>query len=226
MDAYHSIGEVHGIPTRFGGPTFNSKINATTTYITLGMFTLATTCLFLIPLFARSWLCYCCNRRVRRYPFETVEHASMRRANIGLKKNDMQQIPTFVYCPQLVESEWMHMTYEKQINDGTRSVEDQNGNANDSNASQMANTRATCAICLVDFEDGHLIRILPTCMHAFHVPCIDAWLSKHSSCPTCRGDLMEAIAEKRSQEVHLHIIVEPSAGQIDSKIFNQDSISH
>ncbi|KAG2319200.1 hypothetical protein Bca52824_012413 [Brassica carinata] len=47
-----------------------------------------------------------------------------------------------------------------------------------------------CAICLTEFSDGEEIRILPLCGHAFHVACIDKWLTSRSSCPSCRRILV------------------------------------
>ncbi|XP_051193256.1 RING-H2 finger protein ATL80 [Lolium perenne] len=49
-----------------------------------------------------------------------------------------------------------------------------------------------CAICLAEFEDGQLMRVLPQCGHGFHAPCVDAWLRSHSSCPSCRRVLVAA----------------------------------
>lgn len=50
----------------------------------------------------------------------------------------------------------------------------------------------TCPICIVDFEDGDDLRVLP-CegRHRFHRDCVDQWLLKlSSSCPLCReGEL-------------------------------------
>ncbi|KAB8087591.1 hypothetical protein EE612_011933, partial [Oryza sativa] len=40
-----------------------------------------------------------------------------------------------------------------------------------------------CPVCLGEFRDGELLRLLPKCGHAFHVPCIDAWLRAHVNCP-------------------------------------------
>jgi E3 ubiquitin-protein ligase SDIR1 len=41
-----------------------------------------------------------------------------------------------------------------------------------------------CAICLVDYRAGELVRTLP-CFHAYHTHCIDPWLEKDASCPVC-----------------------------------------
>lgn len=45
-----------------------------------------------------------------------------------------------------------------------------------------------CSVCLNEFKDGEAVRVLPECLHTFHVPCIDMWLYSHSNCPLCRTD--------------------------------------
>lgn len=48
--------------------------------------------------------------------------------------------------------------------------------------------RETCPICIVDFEEGDDLRVLP-CEghHRFHQQCVDQWLLELSgSCPICR----------------------------------------
>ncbi|XP_068635363.1 uncharacterized protein [Aristolochia californica] len=48
---------------------------------------------------------------------------------------------------------------------------------------------AQCYICLVEYEEGDCMRILP-CHHDFHQPCIDKWLKEiHRVCPLCRRDV-------------------------------------
>lgn len=44
-----------------------------------------------------------------------------------------------------------------------------------------------CTICLSFIEEGEMVRLLPSCRHAFHVNCIDTWLSSTASCPVCRA---------------------------------------
>ncbi|CAM0951779.1 unnamed protein product [Alopecurus aequalis] len=47
-----------------------------------------------------------------------------------------------------------------------------------------------CAVCLGEFNDGELVRLLPRCSHPFHAPCIDTWLRAHVSCPICRSPVV------------------------------------
>ncbi|KAI3468490.1 hypothetical protein Pfo_025153 [Paulownia fortunei] len=48
---------------------------------------------------------------------------------------------------------------------------------------------AQCYICLVEYDDGDSMRMLP-CHHEFHTACIDKWLKEiHRVCPLCRGDI-------------------------------------
>ncbi|XBI01175.1 hypothetical protein VPH35_130006 [Triticum aestivum] len=47
---------------------------------------------------------------------------------------------------------------------------------------------ATCSVCLGVFQLGETVRLLPACMHLYHMECIDPWLDAHSTCPICRSD--------------------------------------
>lgn len=46
-----------------------------------------------------------------------------------------------------------------------------------------------CTICLGDYKEKEVLRVLPRCGHAFHVICIDVWLRQHPTCPVCRISL-------------------------------------
>ncbi|XP_010555397.1 PREDICTED: RING-H2 finger protein ATL32 [Tarenaya hassleriana] len=46
-----------------------------------------------------------------------------------------------------------------------------------------------CAVCLSEFEEKEILRLIPKCNHVFHADCIDAWLYSHANCPVCRAKL-------------------------------------
>ncbi|XP_039843437.1 putative RING-H2 finger protein ATL69 isoform X2 [Panicum virgatum] len=48
---------------------------------------------------------------------------------------------------------------------------------------------AQCPVCLEEYEAKDVVRVLQACGHAFHAPCIDAWLRQHPTCPICRASL-------------------------------------
>ncbi|OAY49461.1 hypothetical protein MANES_05G058100v8 [Manihot esculenta] len=55
-----------------------------------------------------------------------------------------------------------------------------------------------CHICLVDYEEGDKIRVLP-CSHEYHMLCVDKWLKEvHGVCPLCRDDVCKGVAEGSS----------------------------
>lgn len=46
---------------------------------------------------------------------------------------------------------------------------------------------SVCAICLGEYKDGEMLRMLPDCKHWFHLKCVDEWLKLNASCPVCRN---------------------------------------
>ncbi|XP_006652665.1 RING-H2 finger protein ATL68-like [Oryza brachyantha] len=48
-----------------------------------------------------------------------------------------------------------------------------------------------CSICLSEYKEKDILRIVPTCHHNFHLYCLDAWLLKQTTCPICRISLRE-----------------------------------
>ncbi|XP_019101734.1 PREDICTED: RING-H2 finger protein ATL68 [Camelina sativa] len=45
----------------------------------------------------------------------------------------------------------------------------------------------TCSICLCEYTEEEMLRMMPECKHYFHVYCLDAWLKLNGSCPVCRN---------------------------------------
>ncbi|KAI3867459.1 hypothetical protein MKX03_010039 [Papaver bracteatum] len=86
----------------------------------------------------------------------------------GLDSNVLKSIPMFTYSADT----------HKQKND------DQNGGGGA--AEDGDHDVLECAVCLSEFEENEIGRILPKCKHSFHVECIDMWFHSHSTCPLCR----------------------------------------
>ncbi|XP_042405841.1 uncharacterized RING finger protein C4G3.12c-like [Zingiber officinale] len=58
---------------------------------------------------------------------------------------------------------------------------------------------AQCYICLVEYEEGDCMRLLP-CNHEFHRTCIDKWLKEnHRVCPLCRRDVCTSNASNKQK---------------------------
>ncbi|XP_062220758.1 RING-H2 finger protein ATL1-like [Phragmites australis] len=68
-----------------------------------------------------------------------------------------------------------------------------------------------CAVCLSEFEEEERVRMLPSCLHAFHVDCIDTWLQGNANCPLCRAAitshcLLPLDQLRRSEEVVIQVV--------------------
>ncbi|VDB95944.1 unnamed protein product [Peniophora sp. CBMAI 1063] len=76
--------------------------------------------------------------------------------------------------------------------------------------------RETCPICIVDFEEGDDLRVLPCDgHHRFHQTCVDPWLLELStSCPLCRQDFvaLQNIISGASQDGH--VVMDPQTGEL------------
>jgi hypothetical protein len=48
-------------------------------------------------------------------------------------------------------------------------------------------TASCCSICLADYKNTDMLRLLPDCGHLFHRKCVDPWLRLHPTCPVCRN---------------------------------------
>lgn len=53
--------------------------------------------------------------------------------------------------------------------------------------SSLSSSSSKCVVCLNEFQESDMLRLLPKCSHAFHLDCIDVWLLSNSNCPLCRA---------------------------------------
>lgn len=108
-------------------------------------------------------------------------------------------LPFFCFClPCIVR--WHRRGQRRDVSKGaseaaiqalpTKTFSDLHGESSD-------DLDPTCPICLVDFELDEELRVLP-CKHHFHQGCVDEWLSKNSSCPSCRGDISSNLPREAS----------------------------
>jgi hypothetical protein len=55
---------------------------------------------------------------------------------------------------------------------------------------EMVTPCSCCPICLSTFETGEEVSIATICHHAYHSQCLNQWLSRSTTCPYCRQDVM------------------------------------
>ncbi|GLJ39534.1 hypothetical protein SUGI_0807840 [Cryptomeria japonica] len=88
-----------------------------------------------------------------------------------------------------------------------------------------------CTVCLSDFGDDEMVRLLPKCSHAFHPECIDMWLCSHTTCPICRvslvpGDDSTPTATVEPQTTPEHITIVVDNGNNEAPETTNDSTGH
>lgn len=59
----------------------------------------------------------------------------------------------------------------------------------------------SCVICMSEIEQGDCIRIMSSCGHKFHRPCIDQWLIRVDRCPSCNVPILLQSDKDDSQEL-------------------------
>ncbi|KAK2403792.1 RING/U-box superfamily protein [Trifolium repens] len=52
-------------------------------------------------------------------------------------------------------------------------------------------TSLICSICLADYKDSELLRLLSDCGHFFHKECVATWFRLNMSCPMCRNSPLQ-----------------------------------
>ncbi|KAI4355130.1 hypothetical protein L6164_003932 [Bauhinia variegata] len=59
----------------------------------------------------------------------------------------------------------------------------------------------TCSICLCEYKEAEMLRMMPECRHYFHLCCLDSWLKLNGSCPVCRNSPLPTPLSTPLQEV-------------------------
>ncbi|KAL9303897.1 hypothetical protein ACSQ67_021160 [Phaseolus vulgaris] len=78
-----------------------------------------------------------------------------------------------------------------------------------------------CVICLAEYKEKELLRIIPKCGHTFHLSCIDMWLRKQSTCPMCRLSLQNSSESKHVS--HVTFTIRHSLAESNTSERNIDS---
>eukprot|EP00978_Attheya_sp_CCMP212_P044020 scaffold297622_cov56-Attheya_sp.AAC.4 len=66
--------------------------------------------------------------------------------------------------------------------------------------SESKQTDTMCSICLEEYDDGEVLRVLP-CNHNFHTCCIVPWLTEqHANCPLCKHSLVNPSSDEEEWE--------------------------
>ncbi|KAL8475157.1 hypothetical protein ACS0TY_030803 [Phlomoides rotata] len=73
--------------------------------------------------------------------------------------------------------------------------------------------RNDCSICLSEFQENEMLRLLPKCSHAFHGNCIDVWLRSHKNCPVCRALILIANESSSSRPSEIEV---PAQGEVET----------
>ncbi|KAK9158723.1 hypothetical protein Scep_005297 [Stephania cephalantha] len=79
-----------------------------------------------------------------------------------------------------------------------------------------------CAVCLGELEEEEMVRLMPSCRHAFHVACIDQWFSSRSNCPVCRSPIVEEqrmeVRGDHEGEERIHVSTNSTTSSVDATL--------
>ncbi|GMN39291.1 hypothetical protein TIFTF001_008520 [Ficus carica] len=127
----------------------------------------------------------------------------------------------FVFDDDSVQLKITNQGFDKRILDKIPTVRYSSSAQNDG-----CDGGGECAICLGEFEENVVVRLLPRCKHAFHVECVDQWLSFHTNCPFCRSPVcpiviseVPAVCVEDRDDHHPH-----DRGRVDEERRRFDSV--
>eukprot|EP00931_Biecheleriopsis_adriatica_P021957 TRINITY_DN14220_c0_g1_i1.p1 TRINITY_DN14220_c0_g1~~TRINITY_DN14220_c0_g1_i1.p1 ORF type:complete len:173 (-),score=25.24 TRINITY_DN14220_c0_g1_i1:104-622(-) len=60
-------------------------------------------------------------------------------------------------------------------------------------AEEASSSQTLCPVCLEPFKEGERLLQLPSCGHLFHRNCLEPWMARRGSCPSCRAPVDAAM---------------------------------
>ncbi|KAL4305084.1 hypothetical protein HN51_038714 [Arachis hypogaea] len=73
---------------------------------------------------------------------------------------------------------------------------------------------SACVVCLTEFQEREMLKVLPNCNHAFHLDCIHIWLQTNANCPLCRTSI------SGNTQLPTDRIIAPSSSPQDSHLLS------
>ena len=98
-----------------------------------------------------------------------------RMRNRGISNDLLHRLPFFTYIPP---------TNTNTNNDDDNDNTDEN------------NDDVSCRICLLEYEEGDVLRLLP-CFHKYHKDCVDKWFKMGDKCPICKTSIVQHLRQQR-----------------------------
>eukprot|EP00592_Proboscia_alata_P000698 CAMPEP_0194377616 /NCGR_PEP_ID=MMETSP0174-20130528/32156_1 /TAXON_ID=216777 /ORGANISM="Proboscia alata, Strain PI-D3" /LENGTH=429 /DNA_ID=CAMNT_0039159101 /DNA_START=97 /DNA_END=1386 /DNA_ORIENTATION=+ len=119
---------------------------------------------------------------VDRAIFEAGPDGAGQSANNFLTREQVLELPEYQYNSKDPPDEEKGL----MLDGGEDEDKDINGNDADSIHSSLMFESGSCSICLEDYNNEDILRVLP-CKHPFHSDCILPWLTERSpNCPLCK----------------------------------------
>ncbi|MCL7035993.1 hypothetical protein MKW94_023779 [Papaver nudicaule] len=153
-------------------------------------------CVFFILGILSIYVCLICFRfKLLSGNADDDGEAAVSTAEKGLDSTVIQTFPVFVYSDV--------KNHKKEIN--------------------AKGTILDCVVCLAEYEDEDVLRLLPKCHHVFHRECTDGWFKSHSTRPVCRSDLNGAAGSAAELRINVtedaanHSGTNPSQTRIGSE---------
>ncbi|KAM7263495.1 hypothetical protein ACFE04_001178 [Oxalis oulophora] len=131
-------------------------------YLSIWIIVSVVTILIIFVVFSWSWL--------RRFQRQQASLAMLDFRNMSLHNGSLAQFIIPVGIDEATIQSYPKFSY-------TKPGEDEDGQDQETN---------TCSICLSNYVEKDMIRVMPGCGHRFHMDCLDFWLRMSTTCPICR----------------------------------------